>query len=87
MSVLAVIFEKVNQDMDYSGLVDNIIEYNHVRLNKTSYLIQSSSSPKQVYNELRSFIASGDTLMVFELRKKWHGRGQNELVDWVSTRL
>lgn len=87
MNTLLITFTRKHPELDYSGLTETIKEYSHVRLSSTSYLIHSKESTKSIYRELRSFIHSDDTLFVFVLKKQWHGRGQNEVVDWVTSKL
>ena len=87
MAILLITYKLTHAEIDNSGLVESIQEFSHVRLADTSWLIETKISPEHVYEELRTFLYSNDSLYVFELKKNWKGRGENKVVDWAAKRL
>jgi len=87
MAILLITYKLTHPEIDNNDLVESIQEFSHTRLTDTSWLIETKISPEHVYEELRTFLYSNDSLYVFELKKKWKGRGENEVVDWVAKRL
>ena len=87
MPILLITYKLTHAKMDYSDLTEDMQEFSYVKLTDTSWLIETKLSPEHVYDALRSFLYSNDSLYVFELKKKWKGRGQNEVVHWASKRL
>jgi hypothetical protein len=87
MNVLLVTFRLQDRTKVYDDLFSAIEHYPNARVSSTTYLIHTDDSPSDVYSELRPFISTPmDTLIILSVSWPWHGRGPNELLDWMLQR-
>jgi len=87
MGVLLVTFRLQDRLKNYDDLFAAIEEFSNAKLSSTTYLIHTEASPSDVYNDLRPYVtAPVDTLLVLSVSWPWHGRGLNEVLDWMLQR-
>ena len=87
MGVLLVTFRLQDQVKIYDELFSEIERYPHARVSSTAYLIHTDETPSEVYTSLRPYVSAPmDTLIILSVSWPWHGRGPNELLDWMLQR-
>jgi hypothetical protein len=87
MALLLITFHHRDLEIDYKKFHKAVAQYAHVKLSPRSYLLETDEVPKDIYQKLRPLISvAGDTLIIFEISNRWHGRGPTELMDWLMER-
>ncbi|HEX2091299.1 MAG TPA: hypothetical protein VHG28_02810 [Longimicrobiaceae bacterium] len=68
---------------DYEGFYGVIKQGAWARLSESAYVISTSSSPAEVFDQLRPYIDENDRVLVIRLEAPWAGRHAQEVVDWL----
>ena len=64
MGLLSVTYKTDNYEPHYVDFQDLINQYPHRKISDSSYIIETTLSPKKVYEELRIHINQSDTLII-----------------------
>ena len=72
-------------EQNYEDLIKAIKTYNCRKINKSDWVIWTSSSCKEVRDYLQKYIDNNDTLFVAKLDKEWSSYGLNsETTEWLK---
>ena len=87
MASLLVTYD-LNKETKRPNILEDVKSFGPwAKLSESSYAIQTSSTPKQVYEKLSKHLDSNDNCYVISLRKPFWGRGPQEVNDWLSNQL
>lgn len=56
-------------------------------LSESSYAINYSGTPKDVYDRISPLLDSNDSLMVITLTRPYYGQHDKQVIDWLATAL
>lgn len=87
MAVLLITYDLNRPGQDYADVHTIIKSYAYVKLSESSYAIETSATPSVIFQRLKPYLDSNDTLYVITLTRPWDGRGPKEVNDWLSQRL
>lgn len=74
MPVYSVTYDLRKQGQDYSGLIEKLKSFPSYKYQQSAWLIKTSLTPTDVYNQLESFIDSNDLILVIEVTNNRYGR-------------
>jgi hypothetical protein len=88
MSVFIVTYD-LNEEANRPPLLDDLkkIYPTWAKLSESSYAVETSKTPRQVYDSLEKHIDDNDNLYVVTLSKPFYGRGPKIVNDWLSNNL
>lgn len=90
MAVLLVTYD-LNKEQgkrtDYTELLSAIKKYAWARLSESSYAIETSETPKQIYDKLKPHTDPNDYLLVITLTRPWHGSQSRTVLDWLLAKM
>ncbi|MBC7279836.1 hypothetical protein [Hoeflea sp.] len=86
MAVYIVTYD-LNRETSRPPILKDIKEYPWAKLSESSYAIETSETPSQVFNRLKEHIDDNDNLYVITLKRPYAGRGPKEVNDWLEPRL
>lgn len=88
MAVLLVTYD-LNKETTRPPLLKDLKETypTWARLSESSYAIETSSTPSQVYNRLKRHIDDNDNIIVVHLRRPHDGWASKKVHDWLSQKL
>lgn len=72
---------------DYDGLYEVRNSYDYVKLSESSYALHTTNSPEFVYNQVKRYLDSNDTLYVINLRHPIAGQGEEAVNAWLQSRI
>lgn len=84
MAKLLIVHKFKKKRLEHARFQDIIDEFPNARISNSCFVIDTKLTPKQIYRELRGFISDTDSLFVMTVSSPWHGRGENEVVDWMT---
>lgn len=87
MAVYLITYDLNNPGQRHSQILKAVKEYPWARLSESSYAIESTASPQQVFNSLSSYLDKNDTLYVINLSCPYYGQGPQDVNDWLSKKL
>jgi len=87
MAVLLVTYDLKKPGQDYTDLLKTIKTFSWARLSESCYAIETSSTPESVYNMLRPYMDSDDTIYIINLKRPWYGYGPKDVNDWLDQKL
>jgi hypothetical protein len=87
MSTLLVTYDLKKPGQDYTDLLKEIKKFNWARLSESSYAVQTELTPQQLYDRLKPYLDSNDTIYVITLNKPYWGWGPKEVNDWLDRYL
>jgi hypothetical protein len=87
MSTLLITYDLNKPGQNYEELKKYIDKFAWARLSESSYAIETSLSPEQIYSELSGIIDSSDTVYIVTLTNPWYGQGSKEVNQWLSEHL
>lgn len=77
MAVYIVSYDiKTDNDDAYEEVYEILNKYNHCRMQDSVWLLDSSKSAAEIFDELDELLEEGDKLFVCRLRKSWKNRGK-----------
>jgi hypothetical protein len=90
MAVLLITYD-LNREgssrSDYTEILKQIKKTAWARLSESSYAIETSETPEQVFNRLQPHLDPNDYLTVITLNRPWYGRQSQTVLDWLKQRL
>jgi len=88
MSVLLVTYD-LNREANRPNITKKIRETgtSWAMLSESSYAIETSRTPDDVYSALKPLIDSNDNIYIITLKKPWTGFGTKEVNDWLANKL
>lgn len=90
MAVLLITYdlnkEKKARD-GYAGLLAAIKKFAWARLSESSYAIETTSSPSEIFELFKPHLDSDDYLTVITLNRPWWGHNSKAVSDWLLQRL
>ena len=90
MAVLLVTYDlnkEGNSRSDYTEILKQIKRTAWAHLSDSSYAIETSETPQQVFKRLEPHLDPNDYLMVITLNRPWWGQHSREVLDWLLQRL
>jgi len=87
MSVLLVTYDLKKPGQDYTDFLKVIRSYDYARLSESSYALNTTQSPSDVYNKLRPYMDANDHIYVINLKRPYSGYGPKEVNDWLEKNL
>jgi CRISPR-associated endonuclease Cas2 len=78
----------LNNERKARGVYEPIIKYvkdrTWARLSESSYAVNASETPQQIYDQLKRYLDSDDNLYVITLTNPYFGQGPKEVNDWLA---
>jgi hypothetical protein len=59
----------------------------YAKLSESSYAIDSSLTPQQIYTKFKPLLDSNDTLWVITLKHPYYGQGDQQVINWLDASL
>ena len=87
MSVLLVTYDLNSPGQKHSELLAELKEFPWAKLSESSYAVQTSLTPDQLYNRLSKHTDKNDNIFIITLKKPWQGYGPKDVIDWLSNKL
>ena len=87
MAVLLVTYDLNRPGKDYPDLLKTIKEYSWSKISESSYAINTTKSPIDVFNQLKPFVDKNDNLYVINLKRPYTGFGPKEVNEWLEQNL
>ena len=87
MAVLLLTYDLNKKDRDYNKLYELRDKYARARLSESSYALDTTETPSQVYEKFRTVLDENDYLYIIPLRKPYMGFGLKEVNAWLDARL
>ena len=91
MPILLVTYDLNEEGAAYSAtrkkVVDYIEDHDWARLSESSYAIDTTETPKQVYEALVPHLDDNDDLLVFTLTTPYWGQADDEVVEWLEGKM
>lgn len=57
------------------------------KLSESSYAVETSHTPENLFSALKSLIDSNDNLYIITLKKPWTGFGPKDVNEWLEQNL
>ena len=87
MAVLLVTYDLNRPGKDYPDLLKTIKEYSWAKISESSYAINTTKSPIDVFNQLKPFVDKNDNLYIINLKRPYTGFGPKEVNEWLEQNL
>lgn len=90
MSVKLITYDLNNENSstaDYEKIYKYIRSQDSVRLSESSYAVDNTSTPQEIFDYLLPAIDSDDHLLVITLRTPYWGRHNAEVMAWLKAHL
>jgi hypothetical protein len=87
MSVLLVTYDLNKPGQDYADFLKVVKDYPWARLSESSYAIETTESPTEIYEKLRPHQDENDNLYIIKLTQPFYGWGPERVNQWLSQRL
>lgn len=84
MAILLVTYDLNKPGQDYSDFLEKVRTYPYAKLSESSYAIQTSKSPKEIYNELAPNLDENDRIYILTLSMPYIGYGPNDVNEWLD---
>lgn len=59
---------------------------NWARLSESSYAMDTSLTPRQVYDRVKPFLDNGDSLLVLSVVAPYFGQHSQKVIDWLAAK-
>lgn len=90
MAVLLVTYD-LNKEgkskVDYNKFYKIRDAYDHVKLSESSYALNTTETPTEVYNKLKPVIDTNDHVYIISLKRPYMGYGPKATNDWLEKNL
>ncbi len=87
MAILLVTYN-INTDLcDQEALLASLEDYPHCQLAKNCFAVETTESPKQIFENLGQHLSPQDSIYIVSLKRPYYGHGPMELNDWLKERL
>jgi len=86
MSIQLVAYD-LNKETKRPDIVSEVKKTAWARLSESSYAIETSETPEQVYARFQKHLDDNDDFYVISLRKPWDGRGSRAVIEWLRAKL
>lgn len=87
MAVLLVTYDLKAPGQDYADFHKVIKSFSWARLSESSYAIDTTLTPQNVYEQLRSHMDTNDNVYVIMLTRPHCGYGPKEVNEWLEKHL
>ena len=88
MAALLVNYDLNSPGQKHANVLKMIQSFKYyAKLSESSYAIDSSLTPQQIYNKFKPLIDSNDTLWIITLKRPYYGQGSQEVIDWLDASL
>jgi hypothetical protein len=87
MPLLLVTFDPNKPGQKNLDLLNEIKSYSNVRLSDSSYAIITDKTPGEVCEEMKSFIDTGDSIYIINLKRPYKAFGSELVSDWLKKEL
>ena len=87
--ILLITYDLLKPTQNYTGLYEAIkscgVWWHHL---DSVWLIETSTNPKEILEQLKQHIDANDKLLVIQVSKNWWGMGfQQRAYDWLKNRV
>ena len=86
MTVYIVTYD-LNKETKRPNIVDEVKKKPWAMLSESSYAIDTTETPQQVYNRFTKYLDANDALLVISLRQPYYGQTSDEVHAWLKQRL
>lgn len=88
MTVRLVTYDLHKPGQDYSDFLEAMKNLGSwAKLSESCYAVETTLSPKQVFDKLSPHIDSNDNLYILTLVGPFYGQGPQDVNDWLAKRL
>lgn len=87
MSILLITYNINTRLVNHDALLDSLETYTHRQLSKNCFVVETTESPKQVFENLGQHLSPQDSIYIVSLKRPYYGHGPMELNDWLKERL
>jgi CRISPR/Cas system-associated endoribonuclease Cas2 len=87
MATYLITYDLNNPGQRHSQILKAIKEYSWARLSESSYAIETTASPQQVFNSLSNNLDKNDNLYVINLSRPYYGQGPQDVNNWLASKL
>lgn len=87
MAIYLVTYDLNNPGQRHSQILKAVKEYPWARLSESSYAIEATASPQQIFNSLSGYLDKNDNLYVIKLTTPYYGQGPQDINDWLANKL
>lgn len=88
MAVNLVTYDLHTRGQNYTDLLAKIKEGGMwARLSESSYAVDTTKTPRQLYDYLKTALDSNDHLFILPITKPYWGYGPNDTIEWLNKHL
>jgi CRISPR/Cas system-associated endoribonuclease Cas2 len=88
MAALLVTYDLNSPGQKHAKVLELIKSSNNwERLSESSYVINTSLSPDQVYKHFEKLLDTNDNIWIISLKKPYSGFGSKKVIDWLDNNL
>jgi len=87
MAIRLITYDLRKPGQDYKDFLKTVKEYSWARLSESSYAVDTSETPKTIYEKLRPYMDENDYLMVMTLTTPYMGYNLQTVIDWLTKHL
>ena len=79
---------KEKSSENYTEII-NIIksERNWAKLSESCYAMDTNMTPIQIYNKMKPYLDTNDSLLAFPIKQPYYGQHSKEVIEWLSRKL
>ncbi len=87
MAILLITYN-INTNLTHNdALLDSLETYTHRQLSKNCFVIETTESPKQVFENLGQYLSPQDSIYIVTIKRPYYGHGPMELNNWLKEGL
>jgi CRISPR/Cas system-associated endoribonuclease Cas2 len=86
MAVLVVTYD-LNKEVKRPKIVAEVNKTDWARLSESSYAIDTTETPEEVYDRFKYLLDGNDNLYVITLKRPYFGQGPQDVNSWLEQRL
>ena len=90
MAVYSITYDlnKETSSKDYNGLYRVIKSFTAwARICDSSYVVETSMTPDQMYDAFAPYLDDNDYLMIFSVARPYSGRNTTDVIEWLRQRM
>jgi hypothetical protein len=85
--LLAYDLNKEPDKTDYRGFYQVRDGYTHIKLSESAYALETTETPRTVFDKLVPFMDNNDNVYVVTLAGPWWGQARQNDINWLQSRI
>ncbi|HLX12531.1 MAG TPA: hypothetical protein VKS81_06945 [Bacteroidota bacterium] len=87
MSVYLITYDYNRPGQDYTGVLDLLKSYPHVRLAEGAFAIETPEATRTVYNKITKYLKPSTNVYILTVTKPFYSQCVEDVKKWLGSHL